>query len=332
MAAPSGTIWGSVVGSGSGQGRIGVYITSSSTKTVTTITMQVWFWSKYGVRDSSNTFHYSLTGTGVVTIGSVNINHSVSTGSGWSTSNQTRIGTYSKSYGRTTSDQLISCAADFSGIEAISGSGSVSTTYSVPALNRYSVSYNANGGSGAPATHYYYYGQSTNLSMTIPVRTGYRFLGWSLQSTATSPSYSAGQSWSGYNEGNYVLYAVWERVAIVVTFDAGYNGGTVEGVDEIEKSYSYGDRLGELPIAVRKNYKFLGWFTEPDGTGFMIYDNTVITSSIRYYAMFELQANCFIKVDGTYKTGMMYVKKTDGAYKTGVVSVRANGTYKETNM
>ena len=330
MAAPSGTQWGSVFGSGPGQGRIGLYITSSSTQTQTTVTMQIWFWSRYDIYDSSNTFHYSFTGTGVIDIGSRVINHPVA-GSSWSTSNQTHIGTYSRTYNRETSAKNINCAADFSGIATIDTSGWVDKIYTIPARNRYSITYNANGGTGAPATQYYYYGYNTTLSTQIPTRTGYRFLGWSLSSTATSPSYSAGQAWSGTNASNYVLYAVWERIVLTVTFDAGYNGGTIQDASELDLTYFYGDKMGELPIAEKRNYKFLGWNTQAAGNGTMVSENTVVDVSIRLYAIFELQANCYVRVNGTYKTGMMY-KKVNGTYKTGVVSVRANGTYKETNM
>ena len=74
------------------------------------------------------------------------------------------------------------------------------------------ITYNANGGSGAPGSHTYTYASSgtTNLSSTKPTRTGYTFLGWSLSSTATSASYSAGQSWNLNNQGDYTLYAVWQ--------------------------------------------------------------------------------------------------------------------------
>lgn len=88
----------------------------------------------------------------------------------------------------------------------------------------YSVSYNANGGSGAPGTQYYYYGGSNiYLSSTKPTKSGYNFLGWSLSSTATSPSYSSGQAWSSYNANNYTLYAVWELANGKSTFSLSSN-------------------------------------------------------------------------------------------------------------
>lgn len=77
--------------------------------------------------------------------------------------------------------------------------------------NTYTITYNANGGTGAPAAHSYTYAPTgtTKLSSTVPTRTGYTFLGWSLSSTATTASYSAGQNWNLNNASNYTLYAVW---------------------------------------------------------------------------------------------------------------------------
>ncbi len=80
-------------------------------------------------------------------------------------------------------------------------------------INSYTITYNANGGSGAPGATTYQYAISgnTKLSSTKPTRSGYTFLGWSQKSNATSPSYQAGQSWSRSNASNYTLYAVWRK-------------------------------------------------------------------------------------------------------------------------
>ena len=78
----------------------------------------------------------------------------------------------------------------------------------------YTITYNENGGSGAPGSQSYTYDPSNtnatiNLSSTKPTRSGYDFLGWSLSNTATSASYIAGQAWKRSNRSNYLLYAVW---------------------------------------------------------------------------------------------------------------------------
>lgn len=97
-------------------------------------------------------------------------------------------------------------------------SGSVS----IPAQTS-TIYYNANGGSGAPSSHSYTNATSgtTKLSSTKPTRTGYDFLGWSLSSTATSASYSAGQNWNLNNYGDWTLYAVWRIKTFTVTVRRG---------------------------------------------------------------------------------------------------------------
>lgn len=78
-------------------------------------------------------------------------------------------------------------------------------------LSTYTVSYNANGGSGAPGSQTKIQDVALTLSTTKPTRSGYTFLGWSTSSSATSASYSAGGSYTG--NGNVTLYAVWKSNA-----------------------------------------------------------------------------------------------------------------------
>ena len=75
----------------------------------------------------------------------------------------------------------------------------------------YTISYNANGGSGAPSSQTKTYNVALTLSSTTPTRDGYNFLGWSTSSTATSASYQPGGSYTG--NGDATLYAVWELAA-----------------------------------------------------------------------------------------------------------------------
>ncbi len=75
-----------------------------------------------------------------------------------------------------------------------------------------SVSYDANGGSGAPAIQMKNYGEAATISYIKPTRAGYTFLGWSANSAATVPTYESGDSYTA-NE-NIVLYAVWGKKAI----------------------------------------------------------------------------------------------------------------------
>lgn len=143
------------------------------------------------------------------------------------------------------------------------GSGSKSVTFTVPALPSYTISYHANGGSGAPSSQKKYYGKSITLSTTKPTRTGYTFLGWSTSSSATSATWSAGGSYT--TNASDTLYAVWRTNTYTVSFNA--NGGTSGSVTGLTKTY---DKALTLPTSAqsptRKNYAFQGWSTSPSAS------------------------------------------------------------------
>jgi len=78
-----------------------------------------------------------------------------------------------------------------------SSSSYTSTSISVPALPSYTVSYNANGGSGAPGNQTKYYGIALTLSSTKPTRSGYIFNGWNTAANGSGTNYASGASYSG---------------------------------------------------------------------------------------------------------------------------------------
>ena len=71
----------------------------------------------------------------------------------------------------------------------------------------YTVSYNANGGSGAPAAQTKTYGVNLTLSSTVPTRTNYIFQGWATSSTG-AVAYQPGGTYS--TNAAVTLYAIWQ--------------------------------------------------------------------------------------------------------------------------
>ena len=106
------------------------------------------------------------------------------------------------------------------------------TLYAVWKINTWTVSYNANGGSGAPSAQTKTYGVTLTLSSTKPTRTGYTFQGWSTSSTATSATYSAGGSYTA--NAAATLYAVWSVNQAYIAYNS--NGGSVS-----VSGYGYND-------------------------------------------------------------------------------------------
>lgn len=254
MAAPSGTVWGSIQGN---YGRIGIHVGTSQTNTTYTVTVEVWFWSKYSVSDTANTFYYNnlgSAGSATTSRGSVSLKTSVDTGEGWSTSNQQKLATYSGEYTRGTSDVTRYLYAKLINVDVVGSAMYANTTVKIPKLASYTVSYNANGGSGAPAAQTKWYGKSLTLSTTKPTRTGYSFQGWAT-SASGSVAYASGASYTG--NAALTLYAVWKANTYAVKYNA--NGGTGAPGNQT-KTYGVALTLSSTK-PTRVNYNFLGWAT-----------------------------------------------------------------------
>lgn len=78
----------------------------------------------------------------------------------------------------------------------------------------YTITYNANGGTGAPSSQVKTQGVTLTLSSTKPTRSGYLFLGWATSSNAATATYSAGASYA--TNASVTLYAVWIANTYVV--------------------------------------------------------------------------------------------------------------------
>ena len=72
---------------------------------------------------------------------------------------------------------------------------------------KYTISYNANGGSGAPSSQEKAYGKDLTLSSTVPTRSQFKFLGWSTDKNATVGTYNPGSVYT-LNK-SITLYAIW---------------------------------------------------------------------------------------------------------------------------
>ena len=76
----------------------------------------------------------------------------------------------------------------------------------------FSVSYDANKGTGAPAEQVKNRDVALTLSNVKPVREGYKFLGWATKADATAAQYQPGASYTA--NADLVLYAVWEELPV----------------------------------------------------------------------------------------------------------------------
>lgn len=189
--------------------------------------------------------------------------------------------------------------------------------YAVWKANTYTVSYNANGGSGAPSNQTKTYGVTLTLSNTKPTRTGYTFSAWNTAQNGSGTSYAPGGSYTA--NAAVTLYAQWTVNTYVVTFDA--QGGSVTPAS---KSVTCGQPYGSLPVPVRAGYRFDGWFTVATG-GTQVTAETVVTvtAAQTLYAHWTVQSIVHVKgADGAMHDGIVTVKGADGAMHVGIVYVK----------
>ena len=92
---------------------------------------------------------------------------------------------------------------------------SANGSYALSAITwEHTVSYNANGGTGAPDSQKKIYGSILTLSSVRPTRDGYVFLGWATTS-AGDVAYTPGSTYGA--DADVTLYAVWQIAYIKPT-------------------------------------------------------------------------------------------------------------------
>lgn len=193
-------------------------------------------------------------------------------------------GSYSISGNGAASKTIAVTFRNFNSYHGDSATKTINLTVSVPAWTSYKITYNANGGSGAPGNQTKWKDQSLTLSSTKPTRTGYSFLGWSTSSTATTATYSAGGSYTANSAAT--LYAVWKANTYTVTYNA--NGGS--GAPSAQTK-TYGKTLTlSTTKPTRTNYTFKGWATSASATtaAYAAGGSYTANSAATLYAVWEL--------------------------------------------
>ena len=159
----------------------------------------------------------------------------------------------------------------------------------------YNISYNANGGSGAPSSQTKYYDKLLSLSSLKPIRTGYTFKGWSTSSTATKASYQSGDNY--ISNSNVTLYAVWEKIQYNISYNA--NGGS--GAPSTQSKYHGSTLTLRSAKPTRTGCIFKGWSTSSTATkaSYQPGDNYTSNSNVTLYAVWEkIQYNISYDANG----------------------------------
>ena len=169
------------------------------------------------------------------------------------------------------------------------------------AASGYSVSYHANGGSGAPTDPNNPY--SSGASVTVlgagsMTRTGYSFAGWNTQAGGGGTPYSGGNTFN--ITADTTLYAQWTINTYTVTYDN--NGGTGSQTDS-SSPYNYNSTVTVLGVGTmaKTGYTFAGWNTAANGSGtpYSAGNTFTIAANTTLYAQWK----CAVTYDNNSGTG-----------------------------
>ena len=153
------------------------------------------------------------------------------------------------------------------------------------------LTYNPNGGTGSATTEKYLNNESVTLKSNTDdslkfTRAGYKFLGWSTNSSATTAQYAAGDTIIVDNKSTNTLYAVWVKAEFNITY--AYTGTLIpDGADAQLPEATTGTVDNTITVADAPSvpgYTFHGWTSEDvtvadDGTFTMPASNVAFTGS-----------------------------------------------------
>ena len=122
----------------------------------------------------------------------------------------------------------------------------------------FTVSYNANGGSGAPGSQKKCSDITLKLSSTTPTRTGYTFNGWNTNSGGTGTNYAAGANYTA--NASVTLYAKWTANKYTVTLNQQGGSG---GSSSVQATYNA--NMPSMTKPTRTGYTFQGYYDATSG-------------------------------------------------------------------
>ncbi|MEI9907912.1 MAG: InlB B-repeat-containing protein [Actinomycetota bacterium] len=155
--------------------------------------------------------------------------------------------------------------------------GTNTTLYAIWAAHTYNITYNANGGTGAPSPATWTYGTPAASITGTPTKVGYVFLGW------TTTINNAGTIVSTYSTAaDVTVYALWSGT-YNITYDV--NGATSGSYSPT--TFTYGDTptaLNNGSAIAKTSYHFGGWTTVLNNPGTIVTTNQT-TGDITLHAL-----------------------------------------------
>jgi len=217
------------------------------------------------------------------------------------------------------------------------------TVTATPPNSPYTVSFNANGGTGTTRVSLT---TTSGASVALPaqgnlIRTGYAFTGWNTQANGLGTTYTAGSS--QFFTTSTVLYARWVPLP-TLTINFNVNGGTGTAPASVTTTSDVSVTLPMQGSLSRTGYSFSGWNTQANGSGttYAAGSSQVFAASVTLYARWVPLPTVTVSfntnggvgttpVSMTINSGASIILPTQGTlYRTGYAfggwNTQANGS------
>jgi uncharacterized repeat protein (TIGR02543 family) len=225
--------------------RVRLDLSVSGSGTTSTVTATLYHQRDTKVKLASSAWQYSLTGVSSAKYPASDVS---------SATGAVKLLTRTYTYVKLASARTVSFTAKLKRLYSPDAgvTSTVTGSITIPALAKYTISYDANGGTGEPSSQTKTQGTALTLSSVVPTRTGYTFAGWSTVKNG-AVAYSAGARYSA--DASATLWAVWKGISYNVAFEPNGGSGTMAN-----QAMTYG-----ASAALRKNsftrqgYSFSHW-------------------------------------------------------------------------
>lgn len=229
------------------------------------------------------------------------------------------------------------------GDRILGGSFDTNISIQLPTITRtYTVSYNANGGSGAPGNQTKTYGVNLTLSNTRPTRTGYTFSKWNTASNGSGTNYNPGGTYSG--NAALTLYAQWTLNTYTIKINP--NGGSFTSSKDstsqtTEQTYTvnHGTSITSI-LGTRSGYECNGWFTAASGGTKIIPNNgnlSGIGQAYTLYAQWTKETpppdpiyDIYAKIGDDWVPNILWIKVSDNWYRVLETELKVGSSWKRT--
>lgn len=191
----------------------------------------------YTAQWTANTYTVNYLGNGSTSGSTASSTHTYNTAKNLTANGYSKVGHTFLGWSTSSSATTASHTNAQSVLNLTATPNGVVTFYAVWQINSYTMTFDANGGSGGTSSLKTY---GTALTAPTVTKTGHTFNSWLPTVPSTVPAY------------NETFVAQWTRNSYTITFNAnGGNGGT-------SSSVLYGD-LPSAPTVTRTGYTFAGW-------------------------------------------------------------------------